>query len=236
MTRRVAEGHAVRGLLLAILFGLLLGLCGEASGRVLTLTTTGATIVLEGNVARARNMAITNAKRQALAVAVMRMIPEGAMGENYDMLNESIYQQHERFIDTYRILSERTRDNIYEVTLESTVGVERLRRNLVTLGLIEEELAIERSSFRIKILGVSCSPCFRALKEYLKNEIEGVEDISIYAISPGRFTLDIVFRGDVEAFRYALLTKDFENFRLDPEQTDEEDLRFVMVLTRSEDG
>jgi len=222
--------------LLGLLWGGPPGFCPQALGRILTLRSSGTTIILEGNVARARNMAIANGKRNALEAAVRELIPERAAHENYDIINENVYHRHERFIDTFRISSERSRENVYEVTLESIVTVEKLKETLVSLGLMEEDLRIEQSRFRLEILGVSCSPCFRALKEYLQNEMEGVEEVSLYSISPGRFTLDILFRGNMETFHYALTSRTFEGFRLDPEGMDEEDLRVLMVLTHEEDG
>ncbi len=222
--------------MLMILVGSISGVHAQALSKVLTVTTAGSTLILEGNLARARNMAIANGKRNAMEVAVMELIPERAVFANYEVINQYIYQRSERFIDTYRILSERSVENIYEVTLESTVVVEKLRKTLVTLGLIEEGWRIEESRFRLEISGVSCSPCFAAVKEYIENEMEGVEEVSLYAISPGIFTLDVLFKGDIESFEYTLLSRDFEDFRLDPQGRDEEDLRVLMVLSGSEDS
>ncbi|NIQ38044.1 MAG: hypothetical protein GTN81_05595 [Proteobacteria bacterium] len=229
-----------RGIALFVLLGIVMGFSpqflAEAFGRVLALTTAGSTIILEGNVARARDVAIANGKRNALEVAIMEMVPEGVVFENYDVINQQIYQRNDRFIDTYRILSERTRENIYEVTLETAVVVERLKRALVTLGLLEEDLTIERSRFQLMILEVSCAPCFNDVKEYLQNDMDGVEEVFLYAISPGRFTLDILFKGDIESFSRGLLSKDFENFRLDPDEIIEDSLRVFMVVTQPEEG
>lgn len=231
---------ACRGFALLVLLGLLGGgvpeFCSEALGSVLTLMSSGTTIILEGNVARARSVAMANGKRNALEAAVGEIIAEPVAYENYDIINENIYRRPERFIDTFRILSEGSRENIYEVTLESIVTIEKLRKTLVTLGLLEEDLWSQPLSFRLEILQVSCSPCFTAVKEYLQNEMEGVEEVALYSISPGRFTLDIVFSGSIEAFQYVLTSRDFEGFRLEPEGMDEEDLRVLMVLTYPEEG
>lgn len=236
MTRKAACRSIALSLLLGLLVGGLPWPMAQASGRTMTLMTAGTTIVLEGNLARARNMAIANGKRNALEEAVRALVPASVVFENYDIINENIYQQYERYIDTYRILAETSRGNIYEVTLESTVAVEKLKKTLVGLRLMEEDLESEWSHFRLKILEVSCASCFRALKEYIQNEMEGVEEVSLDSISPGRFTLDIVFRGDIEAFRDALTSRNFEDFRLDPEEMDEEQLRVLMVLNQPEDG
>lgn len=228
-----------RGLFVFTMLGLYVmfspAFCPQAFGKLLTLKSKGTTIVLEGHVARARNMAIANGKRNAVEAAVKELIPEQMAFENYDLINETIYHRHERFIDTFRILSERSRENVYEVMLESTVNIEKLRRTLVSSGLMEEDRRIEQSYFRLEISGVSCSLCFKALEEYL-HEMEGVEEVSLYSISPGRFTLNVVFRGNMETFEYVLTSRDFEGFRLEPEGVDEEYLRVVMVLTDSEEG
>jgi len=235
--RRTASGWGVAlCVLLWILAVFLPGLSSQAVGRTLTMMSSGTTIVLEGNLARARNVAIANGKRNALEAAVTELISEGVALENYDIINQNVYLQHEYFIDTYRILSETSRENLYEVSLESVVAAEKLKNTLVGLGLIEEDLRSDLSHFQLNVLEVSCSPCFKTLHEYLQDEMEGVEAVSLYAISPGRFTLDIVFRGDIEGFQDALTSTVFGTFRLDPEEMDEEHLRVVMVLIQSEDA
>jgi hypothetical protein len=198
--------------------------------------TAGRTIILEGNLAQARNMAIANGKRSALEEGVRELIPESALFENYEIINENIYHRHERFIDTFRILSETPRENIYEVTLESVVSMEKLKNTLVSLGLMEEDIGSDYSRFKLEISGVSCPACFRTLKEYLQNKMEGVEEVSLYSIRPGKFTLDIVYRGEPEIFRDAIISQGFQDFRLDLEGMHEENLRVLMVLIHVEEG
>ncbi|MBW2056017.1 MAG: hypothetical protein JRJ26_00820 [Deltaproteobacteria bacterium] len=223
---------------LALMLGLPAGRAAglDTSGRTMTLMTTGTTIVIEGNLARARSMAIANGKRNALEAAVRELIPETLALENYDLINQEIYQSSGRFIDTFRILSETTRENIYEVNLESTVAVERLRKTLVNLGLIEEEPGGAVCRFRFEVSGVSCAACITKLRNYLEKGMESVERVSLYSISPGRFTFRVVLRGDMEAFRDALISESFEDFRLDPEGMSEGVLRLAMVPYSSQEG
>lgn len=228
------------GLVLWMLGGLtawgILGNCPQVCARMVTLITMGTTVVVEGNLARARNVAITNGKRNALEEAVRSLIPESLVFENYEMINDHIYQHHQRFIDTFRILSEKSRDTLYEVTLESTVATERLQRTLVRLGLIEEDQVSEISHFQLCVLGVTCPACVETLQQHMRDEMDGVEAVSLYAIRPGEFTLKIAYKGDIESFRDALLFGHFEGFRLDPEEIGEEILRVWMVVTESQDG
>ncbi len=229
---------ACRSVALLILFGILVGgfpgLSPRAFGKTQTVVTAGTTLILEGNLARARNVAIANGKRNALETAVRGLISEDVANENYDVINQHIYQRQERFIDTYRILSETSRGNVYEATLETDVAVEKLRMALVTLGLLEEEPGTAWSRFRLEIGGVSCPSCFRALKAHLSDEVDGVEELSLYSIRPGVFTLDVVFKGDIETFRDALMSMTLEDFHLDLEGMDEGYLQVRMVLTHPE--
>jgi hypothetical protein len=202
--------------------------------EVLPRVSSGKTLVLEGNLAQARNVAIANGKRNALETAIAELIPEDVLLENYETINEHVYRHSERFIDTFRILSEGSKENVYEVTLESTIAVERLTKTLIDLGLMEEDLARERSRFRLTVSQVSCGSCFRALQEYLKNEMQGVEEVSLYAISPGRLTLEILYRGAPETFQDAITSKRFQDFRLDPEGMEGKDLAVTMVLVDPE--
>jgi hypothetical protein len=180
----------------------------------MNLTTTGTTIILEGNMARARNMAIANGKRHALEEAVRQFVTEAVAQANYEVLNRNIYLEQEYLIDTFRILSETSRGKVYEVVIESAVSVENLKRTLVALDLVEQDREAELTRFKLEVSGVSCSPCLRALREYLGGEMEGVEEVSLHSIRPGSFTLDIVFKGNTEAFRDSLGLKTFERFRL----------------------
>ena len=228
-----------RGVVFWVLGGFLawelLGGCPQTCARVLTLMTTGTTIILEGNLARARNVAIANGKRNALEIAVKSLIAESIAFENYEMINDHVYQHHERFIDTFRILSEKSRDTVYEVILESTVALGKVKMTLVDLGLIEDYQVSEPSRFQLHISGVSCPGCLKTLREHIQNEMEGVEDVSLYAIRPGQFTLNILYRGDIESFREVLLARRFDDFRLDQEDLGQKDLQVLMVVTESED-
>jgi len=231
---------ACRGMALWLLGGLfawgILGNSPQVCARVVTLITMGTTVVVEGNLARARGVAITNGKRNALEEAVRSLIPELVAFENYERINDHIYQHDQRFIDTFRILSENSRETLYEVTLESTVAVEKLKTTLVNLGLIEEDQVSETSHFRLCISGVTCPACVEALRQYIQEEMNRIEEASLYAIRPGEFTLNIVYKGNIGSFRDALLFRRFEGFRLDQEEIGEESLRVWMVVTESEDG
>jgi hypothetical protein len=229
-----------RGVALWMLGGFLvwgiLGTSPQVCARVATLITTGTTVIVEGNLARARDVAITNGKRNALEEAVRSLIPEPVAFENYEIINDHIYQHYQRFIDTFRILSEKSRDTLYEATLETTVAVEKLKRALVSLGLIEEDQVSETSHFRLCISGVTCPACVETLKQHIQDEMDRIEEVSLYAIRPGEFTLNIAYKGDIGSFRDALLLGRFEGFRLDQEDMGEESLRVWMVVTESEDG
>jgi hypothetical protein len=235
MRQKVVCWGVVFWVLAAYLAWGFLGGCPKACARVLTLMTTGTTIILEGNLARARNVAIANGKRNALEVAVKSLVAESVAFDNYEMINDHIYQHHERFIDTFRILSENSRNTVYEVTLESTVAVGKLKTTLVNLGLIEDYQGREPSRFQLRVSEVSCAGCLESLSEYIQRELEGVDDVSLYSIRPGEFTLNILYRGDIGNFQEALLAKRFDNFRLDQAEASQADLQVVMVVTESED-
>jgi hypothetical protein len=66
----------------------------------------------------------------------------------------------------------------------------------------------------------------------MEKEMEGAQKVYVHSVSPGRFSFTIVFKGSREDFRSALLSKNFEGFRLDPGGTENENLVHVlMVLT-----
>ena len=229
-----------RGVVRWVLIGALAGFSpvflDHGFAEVLTLVTSGRTLVIEGNLAQARNVAIGNGKRNALETALAELIPGDLLLENYETINEHVYRRYESFIDTFRILSEGSKENIYEATLESTIALERLTKTLIDLGFIQEGLAREQSRFRLTVSQVSCGFCFKALQEYLQNEMQGIEGVSLCAISPGRFTLEILYRGAPETFQDTITSKSFQGFRLDPAGMEGKDLAVTMVLVDPEES
>jgi hypothetical protein len=182
-------------------------------------------------------MAIANGKRKALESALLKLLSEGSVQSNYDVINQRIYHHFEGFIDTYRIVSEGSKENTYEVTIESEVSVEKLRETLGQLGLLKEAAPGQAGRFQLVVSQVSCFPCIKALRDYIENEMEGAPAVSVHSVSPGRFSFNIVFNGNREDFRRALLAKSFEGFRLDPGGTENDNLVDVlMVLTAAEHG
>ncbi len=60
---------------------------------------------------------------------------------------------------------------------------------------------------------------FKAARDFTplsQKEMQGIEGVSLCAISPGRFTLEILYRGAPETFQDTITSKSFQGFRLDP--------------------
>ncbi len=124
----------------AILIGLLptlflLALSGGAIGQQ-TVTAEGVGVVIAGDQAIARDNAIQDALRKAVEQAVGTMVSSETLVQNFQTLNDRIYTQTKGYIQNYRIAGENPGPNLYQVTVQATVAIGDLKKDLEGLGIL----------------------------------------------------------------------------------------------------
>ena len=124
--------------LLGLFFALLLfsWSAGANGQQVQTITAEGVGVVIGGDRAIARDSAISDGLRKAVEQAVGTMVSSETLVQNFQTLNDRIYTQTQGYIQNYKILSENAGPNLYQVTVQATVAMGDLQKDLQALGIL----------------------------------------------------------------------------------------------------
>ena len=101
--------------------------------RPLVVTGTGPAPSRE--VADARDLALREALRTAVEQAVGRLLPAQRIVRYYPVLGERIFDRAMTYVQDYQIIHEMKGTQLYRVTVQTTLNMDRLRRDLQQLGL-----------------------------------------------------------------------------------------------------
>jgi hypothetical protein len=101
-----------------------------------TITAEGVGAVFGNDRAIARDQAIQDALRKAVEQAVGTLVSSETMVQNFQTLNDRIYTQTQGYIQNYRVLSETPGSNVHTVTIQATVAIGDLEKDLQALGFL----------------------------------------------------------------------------------------------------
>lgn len=109
---------------------------GAFGQQAQTIMAEGVGVVIGGDRAIARDSAINDALRKAVEQAVGTMVSSETMVQNFQTLSDRIYTQTQGYIQNYRVLSETPGPNIHTVTIQATVAMGDLQKDLQALGIL----------------------------------------------------------------------------------------------------
>jgi hypothetical protein len=104
-----------------------------------TLTAEGVGIVVGEDRAAARDRAINDALRNAVKQAVETVVSSERATQRLATLKNSIYDQSKAYIQYYKILSENQGPNLHTVTLQATIDMGILEKDLELNGIIQKQ-------------------------------------------------------------------------------------------------
>ena len=85
-----------------------------------------------------KDRAINDALRKAVEQAVGTLVSSETMVQNFQTLNDQIYLQSQGYVQSYKILSESQRPNVYEVTIQASVATGPIKEKLEAAGATAE--------------------------------------------------------------------------------------------------
>jgi ribosomal protein S25 len=141
--------HNRAGKMIVILIGLSMGwMVADISSaedtdatKVVEVTASGT--IVDKKADAAREQAIASGLVSAVALASVDLLPVEAQVENFEMLNQDLYDQVDNFIQNYKVLTEFVTHNQYRVVMRVTVMLDRVEKQLSNSGVIlaQEEMS-----------------------------------------------------------------------------------------------
>jgi len=106
----------------------------------------GTASIVNGNISRARTMALQNAQRNAVEMGLGTVIDSQTMVQNDQLIRDRIYSQSSGYVKNYSILSEgHTPDvNTYKVCLRAKVQLASIKDDLKALGILRQQIGNRR--------------------------------------------------------------------------------------------
>lgn len=102
--------------------------------KVVEVTASGT--ILKDNADAAREQAISSGLVSAVALASVDLLPVEAQVENFQTLNQDLYDQVDNFVQNYKVLTEFVTSNQYRVIMRVTVMLDRVEKQLSSSGVI----------------------------------------------------------------------------------------------------
>ena len=110
---------------------------------------TGTSKVYNGDVVKARNQAISNSLILAVEMVVSDFLSTESLVSNFQVLNEALYDNTDKFIQDYKVLTELISKKTYRVMVQATVSIDMVKQHLSSVGIRLAEKSLPKILFFI---------------------------------------------------------------------------------------
>lgn len=122
--------------LLLVLLTVVSHATAQNTDQMRLVDTIGTAAVKGSNAAAARQAAIDNGLVAAVDLALTELVAREVVVRNFQLLNQSVYNTPNRFIQNFKVLAETSGTGMYRVALQATVAVPKLGKALTGLGIM----------------------------------------------------------------------------------------------------
>ena len=105
----------------------------NASEKIIEVIGTGT--IQGSNVAKARDQAIKNSLVSAVEFAVADFLPLESMIQNFEILNEILYDNSSEFVADYKVLTELKSGRTYRVLVQARVSIDAIKEELISVNI-----------------------------------------------------------------------------------------------------
>ncbi|MCK4618368.1 MAG: hypothetical protein KAT52_00340 [Desulfobacterales bacterium] len=105
----------------------------DASEKIIEVIGTGT--IYGDDVAKARDRAIKNSLVSAVDLTVANILPLESMIQNFETLNEILYDNTSEFVEYYKVLTELKSGRTYRVLVQATVSTSVIEQQLMSAGI-----------------------------------------------------------------------------------------------------
>lgn len=121
----------------------------QESAKTKTLVVIGSAAVHSGNVQAARDRAIKDGLVSALAQMTEEILQVEALVDNFPQVNQLVYDQPDKYIQNYKVLTETGSGEVYRVAVEVSVAGKKIAQGLSEQGILRAETKLPSVVFLI---------------------------------------------------------------------------------------
>jgi hypothetical protein len=178
----------------------------------------GVDVIINEDIAFARNNAIKDSLRNAVEIAVSTFLSSGDIARSFEIINNGIYAEAQHYIQNYRIVEEKIDDDLYKVRIEAAISMGSVKNHLRDLGFFSMEELHKRINAPVMVsmtvTGIRSYSDYVVLREALKDVIEGAGNLYQRRLESGTAELAIEIDGGVETLTNRISMKKFKYFSL----------------------
>ena len=119
----------------------------QEDATVSVVDVVGSGAIHGNNMAAAKEQAILNALVSAVATTATEIQPFQQQVDKFNLFNELLYDQTDRFIQGYKVLSEYLSGKNYRAIVQVTVMKDRIRETLLSAKLVMQEHVMPKILF-----------------------------------------------------------------------------------------
>lgn len=121
----------------------------KESATTKTYVVVGTAAMRGGNVAAAREKAISDGLVTAVALMTKELLEVESLVDNFPQLNELLFDKTSTFIQGYKVLTEAGQDKSYRVIVQATVSGKKISKTLTDAGIIRASTTLPSVLFLI---------------------------------------------------------------------------------------
>ncbi len=199
------------------LFLSMLFLCGGLAAPAKAATIAAKTYLVVGtgsikgdSLNAAKEQAIAECKAMAVQLMTAEMMPQEILVQQFPLVDRSIFQKADQFIQYYKVLSENREDRHYRVLVQAKVSARQIGEQLRNAGILMDD-AKPLTPLTVTVIGTQDLSNFVLFRSTL-SKLEGVESVQNREMQANQTTLAVGFRGSADEFAEALLLKKYAGF------------------------
>lgn len=109
-----------------------------------TVHVVGSSTIQGSNMSTGRQNAVDNGLVVAVSRVLTDMVPPDTLAGNFQLINDTILNRADQFIQDYKVITESTVNQTYRLFLQATVSVPRLKSSLKNAGVFWGQIAYPR--------------------------------------------------------------------------------------------
>jgi hypothetical protein len=170
---------------IAIICGLCF--CAQTTQQTQTVVSEGVAIILNEDIAKARDEALKDARKKAVEEGIGVYIQAETLIKNLQLVEDRILSRAQGYIKNEKILLERQEGKLYRIKIQADVVLKEVEKDLQALGILQRRMKKPRVMIIVtakarKDQGPLKSAETTMIKEFLSKEFKVVDQAQVEKI------------------------------------------------------